>query len=266
MKNTLIMLSRIFIVALLFSATSASVTAASSKAIPNAEQIRDAFNGNAVSDISDSVDVSAPRKVELGSGTESLGDTRHVAEAPSVTRGGSDYTTAPPPHLGLSERSRSQDRNINLPDFSGSDNDNKTTTETLKNFPKTSRQAHALLREGNYTRSDRQRLSSHLRRLSQDEKSSTRAKASEPSKTQESLIVFGNDANQTYHAFRHTDKMGLSRSDVRSSITKNFRSLAPKLSEGKPYNGTVNVQGKTLKYTAFRIGDGVINIGRIHGI
>jgi len=36
-------------------------------------------------------------------------------------------------------------------------------------------------------------------------------------------IQFGNNENQIYHAFRHTDALGLDRSLVKSAIEKHFK-------------------------------------------
>ncbi|AJG22983.1 hemagglutinin repeat-containing protein [Cupriavidus basilensis] len=75
-------------------------------------------------------------------------------------------------------------------------------------------------------------------------------------------IGFGNNANQTYHTFRHIDDVGLDRVAVQTKIGGRLSSLAPVLPSG-PYNGTVLVNGKTVDFVAFKGGDGKINVGRI---
>jgi len=79
-------------------------------------------------------------------------------------------------------------------------------------------------------------------------------------------VQFGKTENQIYHAFRHTDELGLDRKAVQSSIETHFRSVSSEIVEGTPFNQLVEVEGIKIQYTAFKLSDGTINIGRIHGI
>ncbi|MFZ6663660.1 hypothetical protein [Peijinzhouia sedimentorum] len=81
-----------------------------------------------------------------------------------------------------------------------------------------------------------------------------------------SSIQFGRTLDQINHTFRHTDKLGLSRMIVKSSVEKNLKSISHKILTGKPFNQTIKISGKRVQYTAFKLENGTINIGRIHGI
>lgn len=76
-------------------------------------------------------------------------------------------------------------------------------------------------------------------------------------------VKFGANSNQVYHAFRHTDRAGLNRRDVQRVVRSDLRSVAGQVRAGEPYNRTVFVGGKRVTYTAYRLEDGVINVGRI---
>ena len=58
------------------------------------------------------------------------------------------------------------------------------------------------------------------------------------------VIQFGSNSNQIYHAFRHIEEMGLSKSLVKSSIEKHFGTVFSKVVEGKPFNQIIEVGGK----------------------
>jgi hypothetical protein len=81
-------------------------------------------------------------------------------------------------------------------------------------------------------------------------------------------IVFGQSANQIYHAFRHTDDLGLNRAVVVEAIRRDLRRHLP-FPVPPPANflfvGTVTVGGRELRYRAHPIADGVVNVGRITG-
>jgi len=79
-------------------------------------------------------------------------------------------------------------------------------------------------------------------------------------------IQFGKTDNQIYHAFRHTDELGLDRTLVQSSIEMDIRTVSSQIVSGKPFNQVIEVAGKKIQYTAFKLSDGTINIGRIHGV
>jgi len=77
-------------------------------------------------------------------------------------------------------------------------------------------------------------------------------------------IQFGNNSNQVYHAFRHTDEMGLARSAVQAAIEEHLPTVASQIVEGKPLNQIIEVAGQKVQYTAYKLPDGTINVGRIH--
>lgn len=79
-------------------------------------------------------------------------------------------------------------------------------------------------------------------------------------------IQFGKTQNQIFHAFRHTDDLGLDRGLVQSAVEKHFRSVASGVKPGKPFNQVIEVGGQRIQYTAYQLENGVINIGRIHGV
>lgn len=79
-------------------------------------------------------------------------------------------------------------------------------------------------------------------------------------------LKFGQNSNQISHAFRHTDALGLSRSDVMDGISNHFPSVASSIPSGRPLNSIITVGSVQIQYSAFKLADGTINIGRIHGI
>jgi RHS repeat-associated protein len=79
-------------------------------------------------------------------------------------------------------------------------------------------------------------------------------------------VIFENNPNQVYHVFRHIDEMGLSRSAVQAAIEEHLPTVASQIVEGKPLIQVIEVAGKKIQYTAFKLSDGTINVGRIHGI
>ena len=79
-------------------------------------------------------------------------------------------------------------------------------------------------------------------------------------------VQFGKGANQVSHAFRHTDKLGLSRSIVQSSVETHFKTVSSQVVAGKPFNQIINIGGQRIQYTAFKLSNDTFNIGRIHGV
>lgn len=80
------------------------------------------------------------------------------------------------------------------------------------------------------------------------------------------VVQFGKTENQIHHAFRHTDALGLNRSLVQSTIRNHFKAVSSQVPVGKPLNQIIEIGGKRIQYTAFKISDGTFNIGRIHGV
>jgi len=79
-------------------------------------------------------------------------------------------------------------------------------------------------------------------------------------------IQFGKVANQVSHAFRHVDAMGLERGAVKSAIEEHLPSVISQLQPGKPLNQIIEVAGQRIRYTAYLLKDGIINVGRIHPV
>jgi len=76
------------------------------------------------------------------------------------------------------------------------------------------------------------------------------------------VIQFGKIQNQIDHTFRHVDKAGFSRADVRAAIQKDLIENMSTIREGLNVR-SVNMGGVELDFHAFRLPDGTINIGRI---
>ena len=95
-------------------------------------------------------------------------------------------------------------------------------------------------------------------------------KAGENPWTGKSLNVnntqFGNNPNQEYHTFRHTNELGLNQLDVQNAIEIDIQLRSNNIEFGKPFNQVVTVNGQRIQYTAYKLPDGTINIGRIHGV
>lgn len=78
-------------------------------------------------------------------------------------------------------------------------------------------------------------------------------------------LQFGSDANQTHHTFRHVIELGLDPTQVQTAVGNHFSSVSSQIVTGKPFNQIIMVAGQKLQYTAYKLPNGVINIGRIHG-
>jgi hypothetical protein len=79
-------------------------------------------------------------------------------------------------------------------------------------------------------------------------------------------VTFGRNANQVHHAFRHTDQLGLSRTAVQDVVRAHLPTVIDKIPIGRPLNQVIEVSGQRVQYSAFRLPDGSINVGRIHGV
>ena len=80
------------------------------------------------------------------------------------------------------------------------------------------------------------------------------------------IISFGQNENQVYHTFRHIDQLSLSRDVVTKAIMKDIAKKTTEIIEGRPFNQRIEVMGYRLQYTAYKLSNGKINIGRIHQI
>ncbi|WP_444817841.1 RHS repeat-associated core domain-containing protein [Streptococcus sp. HJ1] len=79
-------------------------------------------------------------------------------------------------------------------------------------------------------------------------------------------IQFGSNPNQIYHAFRHTDDLGLDRELVKKAVIADLSKCANQVPNGKPFNQKITVNGIDIQYTEFKLKNGTLNVGRIHGI
>jgi hypothetical protein len=76
-------------------------------------------------------------------------------------------------------------------------------------------------------------------------------------------ISFGRNSNQTYHAFRHVDALGLSRKVVINAIEKHLPSVISKVKVGQPLNVITKIDNIRIQYSVYKVGNSY-NIGRIH--
>jgi hypothetical protein len=86
-----------------------------------------------------------------------------------------------------------------------------------------------------------------------------------PSGRGQQRILFGTNQQATGHAFRHIDALALDRTRVMQAIVDD---LLPRLplampTNNLPFQGAVTVAGIRLKYHAFLLDDGAVNVGRI---
>ncbi|KEQ46250.1 RHS repeat domain-containing protein [Streptococcus oralis] len=79
-------------------------------------------------------------------------------------------------------------------------------------------------------------------------------------------IQFGSNPNQIYHAFRHTDDLGLDRELVKKAVIADLSKCANQVPNGKPFNQKITVNCIDIQYTAFKLKNSTLNVGRIHGI
>jgi hypothetical protein len=75
-------------------------------------------------------------------------------------------------------------------------------------------------------------------------------------------VQFGKVKNQVSHTFRHVEEAGFNRKVVQDVITQDLLKVAKSWPNGQ-YNGSVAVNGVRLDYSAFKLPDGTINVGRI---
>ena len=85
-------------------------------------------------------------------------------------------------------------------------------------------------------------------------------------KVVEKAITFGQNENQVYHTFRHIDKLNISRDVVRKIIMNDLKKKQAKIVENIPFNQIIQIGKHRLQYTAFKLPNGKINIGRIHEV
>ena len=66
--------------------------------------------------------------------------------------------------------------------------------------------------------------------------------------------------------YGHIDQLGLSRDVVTKTIMKDIAKKTTEIVEGRPFNQRIEIMGHRLQYTAYKLSNGKINIGRIHQI
>lgn len=76
-------------------------------------------------------------------------------------------------------------------------------------------------------------------------------------------ISFGRNVNQIFHTFRHVEGAGLNREVVQRAVLSDLRVSASRIEAGAPFNQTITVGGRDITYTAFKLENGAINVGRI---
>jgi len=74
-------------------------------------------------------------------------------------------------------------------------------------------------------------------------------------------IQFGKDANQVYHAFRHLEGV-VDKTKAITAITDDLNAAASSLKAGLNIREVI-VDGVELTCNAFKLPDGIINVGRI---
>jgi hypothetical protein len=80
-------------------------------------------------------------------------------------------------------------------------------------------------------------------------------------------VQFGKTANQIYHATKHLEEAGLSAdqiAEIKGAIMKDVSRIAKQLKVGEDVTPfTIKVNNITVTYNAYRLPNGVINVGRI---
>lgn len=81
------------------------------------------------------------------------------------------------------------------------------------------------------------------------------------------LVQFGKEGNQVSHAFRHTKELGLTTSAVKSAVLKDISRISNNVTYGgKTIYTQIKVGGQDIIYSAHRLQNGTINVGRITGL
>jgi hypothetical protein len=58
----------------------------------------------------------------------------------------------------------------------------------------------------------------------------------------------------------------LSQAAVTSAVQADLRTIAGGIQSGQAINRVITVGGQNLQYTVFKLPNGTLNVGRIHGI
>lgn len=76
-------------------------------------------------------------------------------------------------------------------------------------------------------------------------------------------IKFGRNANQIYHTFRHVKAVGLDREAVEAAVRRDLAPITDGMVPEKVLNREIDVNGISVTYSAYKLPDGTINVGRI---
>jgi RHS repeat-associated protein len=79
-------------------------------------------------------------------------------------------------------------------------------------------------------------------------------------------VQFGKVPNQVSHTFRHIEAAGLQRGAVQAAVESHLKTVSSQIQVGKPFNQIIEVGGQKLQYTAYKLSDETINVGRIHPV
>lgn len=76
-------------------------------------------------------------------------------------------------------------------------------------------------------------------------------------------ITFGQNANQTYHAYRYIDRKGLSRGEVSDIIRNQLKDVGSAIQLRTVFNGYFRMGDLELSYSSFRLAGNHINVSSI---
>jgi hypothetical protein len=76
------------------------------------------------------------------------------------------------------------------------------------------------------------------------------------------IVRFGNNPDQINHTFRHVVAAGMDQGAVQTAIQADIAANAAAINAGLNVR-TLTVGGQQITYNAFKLPEGVINVGRI---
>jgi uncharacterized protein RhaS with RHS repeats len=89
-------------------------------------------------------------------------------------------------------------------------------------------------------------------------------KKPQPEDAQNCTISFGRNKDQADHATRHLNDKGIDPETAMEKITNDINRLNGEGKIGDGLNrGSINVNGATVDYSAYRLPDGSVNVGRM---
>ncbi|WP_211343749.1 hypothetical protein, partial [Fulvimonas soli] len=66
-----------------------------------------------------------------------------------------------------------------------------------------------------------------------------------------------------YHTFRHVEAVGLDREAVEAAVRRDLAPITDGMVPEKVLNREIDANGKSVTYSAYKLPDGTINVGRI---